>query len=157
MSEEQPSLIPPEEKLNIPAGTPVKDQSWVVVARNPRVNKDWEKLIKQSPENARRCYERLCENPMQRSPGRIFPLKGKQYRGAWEYELTVVTGFFMCLTQKLGKSLFTMQALIPKKHQHHLRLAGKSPITPELTHEPKKSSSAKPSITVARGSFSWLS
>jgi hypothetical protein len=75
MSEEQPSLIPPEEELKIPAGIPVKDQSWVVVARNPRVNKDWEKLIKQSPENARRCYEWLRENPMQPSPGRIFPLK----------------------------------------------------------------------------------
>ena len=26
--------------------------------------------------------------PLQRYPGRIFPLKGKKYRGAWEYELS---------------------------------------------------------------------
>jgi hypothetical protein len=91
MSEKQPPLVPPEEGLSVPAGTPIytENQSWwVVVARNSRINKDWEKLIKQSPENARRCYERLREDPMQRSPGRIFPLKGKQYRGAWECELT---------------------------------------------------------------------
>jgi hypothetical protein len=56
MSEEQPSLIPPEEELTIPAGTLIEEQSWVVVARNPRVNKEWEKLIKQFPENTRRCY-----------------------------------------------------------------------------------------------------
>jgi hypothetical protein len=91
MSEKQPPLVPPEEKLSVPAGTSIYTESqswWFVVALNSRINKDREKLIKQSPENSRRCYERLCENPMQRSPGRIFPLKGKQYRGAWEYELT---------------------------------------------------------------------
>ncbi len=41
-----------------------------------------------APENARRCYEDLCTAPMTRKPGRVFPLKGKRYKGAWEYEVT---------------------------------------------------------------------
>jgi hypothetical protein len=100
MSEEQSesiSPIPPEEKLTLPSGVPIKETSeeedpeekaWLVVARNRKVNKSWEILIKQSPENARRCYEWLCAQPMQRLSGRIFPLKGKIYNGAWEYEVT---------------------------------------------------------------------
>jgi hypothetical protein len=113
--EEQPSLIPPEEELKTPAGTLIEEQSWVVVARNPRVNKDWEKLIKQSPENARRCYERLRENPMQRSPGRIFPLKGKQYRGAWEYELTGGDRIFYVPDPKTQKVIVYYAGSHPKK------------------------------------------
>jgi hypothetical protein len=115
MSEEQPSLIPPEEELEIPAGTLIKGRSWIVVARNSRINKDWEKLIKQSPENARRCYERLCENPMQRSPGRIFPLKGKQYRGAWEYELTGGDRIFYIPDPKTRKVIVYYAGPHPRK------------------------------------------
>lgn len=69
-----------EESLNVPR--------WVVVARNRRVNKDWEKLLLLCPENAIRCYEDLCTAPMVRQPKRVFPLRGKRYKGAWEYEIT---------------------------------------------------------------------
>lgn len=94
------SLVPPEEQLTAPptpADTPetvtqpateVSASLWLVVAKNRRVNRDWEALLLRAPENARRCYEDLCNAPMVRRPKRVFPLKGKVYKGAWEYEVT---------------------------------------------------------------------
>lgn len=61
---------------------------WLVVAKNRRVNREWEKLIVRHPENTSRCYLYLCTSPMTRQPKRVFPLKGKAYKGVWEYELT---------------------------------------------------------------------
>lgn len=59
-----------------------------MVAKNRRVNRDWEALLSRAPENVRRCYEDLCTAPMVKKPGRVFPLRGKRYSGAWEYEVT---------------------------------------------------------------------
>jgi hypothetical protein len=59
-----------------------------IVAHTPRVNRSWESLMQRAPENARRCCEYLSTMPMQRSPGRVFSLRGKRYKGAWEYEVT---------------------------------------------------------------------
>lgn len=104
------SVVPPEEKLTKPPAVTSTESAeistesaesnkaeqessapapyWLVVAKNRRVNRDWELLLLRAPENARRCYEDLCTAPMVRKPGRVFPLKGKRYRGAWEYEVT---------------------------------------------------------------------
>lgn len=102
--------MPPEEKLTAPPAVTSTESAeistesaeenkadqkslaaapcWLVVAKNRRVNRDWEVLLLRAPENARRCYEDLCTAPMVRKPGRVFPLKGKLYKGAWEYEVT---------------------------------------------------------------------
>ena len=92
--------MPPEEQLTAPPTAPdtlenfaeqatqVPVSSWLVVARNRRVNRDWEALLLRAPENARRCYQDLSTAPMVRKPKRVFPLKGKRYLGAWEYEVT---------------------------------------------------------------------
>lgn len=61
---------------------------WAVFGNNSRVVKNWRELVLSCPENAIRCYEHLSYNPMQRSRGRIFPLRGKKFQGAWEYEIT---------------------------------------------------------------------
>ena len=61
---------------------------WTVVARNERVNRAWEALTKKAASNAAKCYDHLRTTPMLRRPGRIFPLRGTKYAGAWEYELT---------------------------------------------------------------------
>lgn len=97
------NVVPPEELLIVPSeSTPIKSNTeaelesrvqvpqtqWLVLARNRRVNRDWEALLLRAPENARRCYEDLCNAPMLRQPKRVFPLKGKRYKGAWEYEVT---------------------------------------------------------------------
>lgn len=91
MDSDSEKIVPPEELLKSPNREPETQTStpaWTVVARNKRVNKDWEQLLSRSPENVRRCYENLCNQPMQRQPGRVFPLRGKKYKGAWEYEVT---------------------------------------------------------------------
>ena len=61
---------------------------WTVVAHNERVNRAWQELMKSAPSNAAKCYDHLRATPMLRRQGRIFPLRGKKYAGAWEYELT---------------------------------------------------------------------
>jgi hypothetical protein len=61
---------------------------WTVIAHNQRVYKAWNALMEKVPESLDRCLEYLCECPMQRYPKRVFPLKGKKYKGAWEFEVT---------------------------------------------------------------------
>jgi hypothetical protein len=93
MSEDSPeipmieNLEPPEVKLTAPILAQT-ESTWLVVAKNRRVNRDWEALIERHSESTRRCYEDLCTAPTTRKPGRVFPLKGKLYKGAWEYEVT---------------------------------------------------------------------
>ncbi|WP_413201410.1 hypothetical protein [Nostoc piscinale] len=81
------NVEPPEVKLTAPALSE-RESTWLVVAKNRRVNRDWEALIQRYPENSLRCYEDLCSTPTSRQPGRVFPLKGKTYKGVWEYEVT---------------------------------------------------------------------
>jgi hypothetical protein len=93
-------LEPPEEPLTPPRTKQSAKESeaksiaqvpaspWLVVAKNRRVNRDWEALMLRVPENTRRCYQDLCTAPIARKPKRVFPLKGKLYKGAWEYEVT---------------------------------------------------------------------
>ncbi|GAX45561.1 hypothetical protein NIES4075_65820 [Tolypothrix sp. NIES-4075] len=81
------NVEPPEVKLTAPALSEIEN-TWLVVAKNRRVNRDWEALMQRHLENSRRCYEDLCTTPKTRQPGRVFPLKGKLYKGAWEYEVT---------------------------------------------------------------------
>jgi hypothetical protein len=41
-----------------------------------------------SPQAALRWYTYLRKSPTTRYPGRVFPLRGSVYRGAWECEVT---------------------------------------------------------------------
>jgi hypothetical protein len=84
----QAENVPPEEYLTCPPDVDRDQSAWLVVAKNRRVNRSWEDLLLKAPESALRCYENLCNQPMTRLPGRVFPLKGKLYKGAWEYEVT---------------------------------------------------------------------
>ena len=79
-----------EELLTCPESKAAEESSgyWTVVARNDRVNRSWKDLIARAPSSAARCYEYLRTQPTTRYPGRVFPLRGKQYAGAWEYEVT---------------------------------------------------------------------
>ena len=62
--------------------------TWLVVARNSRVNKSWEDLCARNPEKSKECYKHLSQTPTKRKPKKIFPLRGKKYKGAWEYEFS---------------------------------------------------------------------
>jgi hypothetical protein len=68
--------------------TDVTSAAWTVSFKNSRVRKGWLDLFDKAAENMQRCEEHLKTKPMERSAGRIFPLKGKPYKGAWEYEVT---------------------------------------------------------------------
>ena len=68
--------------------TDISSGAWAVFFKNSRVEKGWLDLCEKAAENMQRCKEHLKAKPMERSPGRIFPLKGKPYKGAWEYEVT---------------------------------------------------------------------
>jgi hypothetical protein len=81
------NLEPPEVKLTTPDLFET-EQIWLVVARNRKINRNWEALLTRYPENCYRCYQFLSTTPTTRLQGRVFPLKGKPYTGAWEYELT---------------------------------------------------------------------
>ena len=83
------AIDPPEEMLTEPPDDGLEGLGeWLVVARNRRVNRNWEALIDRSPENALRWYKYLRKCPTTRYPGRVFPLRGSVYRGAWECEVT---------------------------------------------------------------------
>ena len=82
-------MNPPEEPLTKPPEVAADDEGrWLVLARNGRVNRNWEALIDRSPESALRWYKYLRVCPTTRYPGRVFPLRGSVYRGAWECEVT---------------------------------------------------------------------
>lgn len=61
---------------------------WQIQFKSSKVQKGWQELLEAAPENMARCQERLSTNPLERIPGRVYPMKGKSYKGAWEYEVT---------------------------------------------------------------------
>jgi hypothetical protein len=94
----------PEESLAVP---PMADAGatamWTLVARNERVNRAWINLTRTAGENAAKCYDYLRTTPMVPRPRRAFPLRGKRYAGAWEYEVTGGDRVFYVPDPKLGK------------------------------------------------------
>ncbi|GAA6622641.1 hypothetical protein [Scytonema sp. NUACC26] len=83
-----PNLSNNEKTEESTVDTDLSDEKeeWLVVAKNRRVNREWEALTQRYPQNCYRCYHDLCTSPTTRRH-RVFPLKGKPYRGAWEYEV----------------------------------------------------------------------
>ena len=112
---ESERIEPPAEHLTKPDGLESLSNEWVVVARNRRVNKDWETLLTQYPENTKRCYEYLRQTPTRRWQGRIFPLRGKKYKGAWEYELTSAARIFYVPDEKKKKVVVYYAGPHPRK------------------------------------------
>ncbi|MEH1842739.1 MAG: hypothetical protein V7L20_29400 [Nostoc sp.] len=64
-------MEPPFVKLTAPELSEI-ESTWLVVAKNHRVNRDWEALMQRHPENTRCCYEDLSTAPTARQPGRVF-------------------------------------------------------------------------------------
>lgn len=116
-SGDRPSIKPPEEELAAPdLGADREDpDQWVVVAKNRRVNRDWLELVQRYPDNAKRCYKFLRTHPTQRVRGRVFPLKGKKYKGAWEYEIASGDRVFYVPDQEMKKVRVFYAGEHPKK------------------------------------------
>jgi hypothetical protein len=88
---EQEIFTDPLEPEDIELTAPTsfnEEKTWKVVAKNKKVNKSWEDLMQRYPENTTRCYQDLSTSPTLKKPRRVFPLRGQQYRGIWEYEVT---------------------------------------------------------------------
>jgi len=115
MSDNSGELVPPEEILT-PPRSEVSSTSWIVVAKHRRINQDWEDLLLVFPENSSRCYQYLSNTPIVRQPGRVFPLKVKNYKGAWEYELTKSARVFYIPEPEKRKVIVYYAGKHPKKN-----------------------------------------
>lgn len=62
-------------------------EPWSVIARDKKVRKGWEQLVRNTSANAINCYDWLVRHPMKPMPGRCYPLKGKEFAGHWCYEV----------------------------------------------------------------------
>lgn len=57
-------------------------------ALSARVERNWDEMANRIPKAVQACYDHLANDPYRRIPRRVFPLKGRRYRGLWEYEVT---------------------------------------------------------------------
>lgn len=117
-----PKLIleSPEKILDLDENISESEESifWSVVGSNTRVVKDWRALVLKAPENAIRCYKYLRSNPIQRSPGRVFPLRGKKFKGAWEYEITSSDRVFYVPVAELKQVIVYYAGKHPVKNKY---------------------------------------
>ncbi|MFG6097338.1 hypothetical protein SPB21_18885 [Leptothoe sp. ISB3NOV94-8A] len=66
----------------------MEKKKWQVVFKNNSVRKAWKELEQRFPSAAKRCKKHLELTPLARITGSVFPLKGKKYKGKWEYEVS---------------------------------------------------------------------
>ncbi|GJD21242.1 hypothetical protein RIVM261_061980 [Rivularia sp. IAM M-261] len=75
--------------------------------------------MQRSPQSTIRCYQDLCTAPMTKKPRRVFTLRGRQYEGIWEYEVTSGDRVFYIPYEEEKKFLFFMLVNISNQHQLH--------------------------------------
>jgi len=74
-----------DRELRVPGEQP---GTFRVVAESARVERGWHELVaRRTNDDAKRAYRRLSDSPLERYPGRQFPLRGKLFAGVWEYEV----------------------------------------------------------------------
>jgi len=116
------SLESPQKILNLETETEDNEINtspfWDVVANKTKVLKDWKELVLSCPKNAIRCYDHLRQTPMQRRSGRIFPLRGKKFKGAWEYEITGADRVFYVPLPKEKKVVVYYAGKHPVKNKY---------------------------------------
>ncbi len=57
------------------------------MAASARVERGWADLLSRREDDLRRAFRRLADSPLERYPGRQFPLRDLRFKGAWEYEV----------------------------------------------------------------------
>lgn len=90
--EDSPTDSPAVESLPEPtnsrgAGRSSRAFPWELIGHTKRVAKGWEYLAANWPESTQKCYEWLRSHPMKPRGQTCFCMKGKLYKGAWEYEI----------------------------------------------------------------------
>jgi hypothetical protein len=61
---------------------------YLVVAASTQAQLEWLAFATRNPEAARKAYERLSSNPLERQPRKQFPLRGEFFHPFWELEAT---------------------------------------------------------------------
>ena len=76
--------------LSLPLTRPepsLQAAEWTLVAHNRRILAAWNLLCRETPANARNCYDWLSRHATRTKPRRCYPLKGKENAGCWGYEI----------------------------------------------------------------------
>lgn len=68
----------------LPVQRPVRPGSWEVVARNPKIHKDWIELCNQFAGEAQRVYDQVQTDPTCQDGDRQHPLEGDAGRGRYQ-------------------------------------------------------------------------
>ena len=63
------------------------DTPWTVYASSKRVLKDWRNLVINNPDETIASYKAMSNAPLQRVRGIAFAMKGKIFKGGWEYKI----------------------------------------------------------------------
>lgn len=75
-----------------PGGGPAQaEQStgeWRLLCASASVLRDWERLKKLRREAMAACEVHIKTNPLLRRPGRVYPWRGRDADGRWEFEVT---------------------------------------------------------------------
>ena len=83
-------LLPsPKEILNSQGSKKYKHEKtpWTLYASSKRVLKDWRNLVINNPDETIACYKAMSNDPMNRIRGVAFAMKGKIFKGGWEYRV----------------------------------------------------------------------
>lgn len=75
------TLLPPDSENGEPG-------PYTLEAASARAEKEWKKLCRNYPQAAQNCYDHLVTNPFRRISARVYPLRGSEFKGLWEFEVT---------------------------------------------------------------------
>ncbi len=110
MTEEYPLPSPKEVLIGeTKKKSTIENTPWKLFAISKRVLKTWKSLVKRCPEESTECYRIISNNALQRKRGVYFPLRGKDYKGGWEYRVNGADRLF-CKPIKESKRVIVYYA-----------------------------------------------
>lgn len=65
-----------------------KTGRFTLAASSRAAKSEWDEFVTKRPKDMKRAYERLTAFPLDVAGSRQFPLKGKQLKPFWEYEIS---------------------------------------------------------------------
>jgi hypothetical protein len=61
---------------------------YILVSSSAQAHREWDAFVEKIPDAMKAAFERLSEYPLEPLGARQFPLKGKQLKPFWQYEIT---------------------------------------------------------------------
>lgn len=65
-----------------------KQGRYKLVSSSAKAHREWDAFVQKVPDAMKAAFERLSEHPLDAVGARQFPLKGKQLKPFWQYEIT---------------------------------------------------------------------